>query len=212
MARKRSYDINTMETDYERKLAQQKEREAIIGSDNESAAEVPATAPSTTPSEDQKAPFVADTFASTRFADEYVNPDMESYKRMSLFMDWDTWERIQALCWSEEMPVNRLVVDKLREWSLSVPKDMLEKYRAAMKQKYLDQWAQERDVLQYWWQTSGLRNQMNIKKFQMNKNSLTVIEITGTEHNYYIQRGWVTDGKTKFAKEKIILAQLKRFN
>lgn len=212
MARKRSYDINTMETDYERKLAQQKEREATIRSDNESATEVPATAPSATQAEDQKVPFAADTFASTRFADEYVNPDMESYKRMSLFMDWDTWERIQALCWSEDMPVNRLVVDKLREWSLAVPKDTLEKYRSAMKQKYLDQWAQERDVLQYWWKTSGLRNQMNIQKLQMNKNSLTVVEITGPEHNYYIQRGWVTDGKTKFAKEKIILAQLKRLN
>ena len=72
-----------------------------------------------------------------------------------------------------------------------------------MKQKHLDEWSQQRDILQYWWQTSGLRDQMN-------KNSLTVVEITGTVRNYYIHRGWITDGQNKFAKEKLVLAQLKR--
>jgi len=154
--------------------------------------------------------MIAEVISKTQYEDDYVNPDQEEYKRMSLFMDWETWERIQALCWVENEPVNRLVVDKLREWSLDIPNETLEKYRTAMKQKHLDEWSQQRDILQYWWQTSGLRDQMNIKSFQMNKNSLTVVEITGTVRNYYIHRGWITDGQNKFAKEKLVLAQLKR--
>ena len=49
-----------------------------------------------------------------------------------------------------------------------------------------------------------------VSEFKMNKNSLTVVENTGTVRNYYIHRGWVTDGQNKLAKEKLLQAQLKR--
>ena len=73
--------------------------------------------------------------------EEYVNPDKEDFKRLSLFMDWDVWERIQALCWSEKKPVNKMVVDKLREWCVTLDDDKLEQYRAAMKEKHITKWS-----------------------------------------------------------------------
>lgn len=206
MAKKRSYDVNTIRSEYEETLEQQDKREA----GEVSTAENPVESTDTINAEPAASSMIAEVISKTQYEDDYVNPDQEEYKRMSLFMDWETWERIQALCWVENEPVNRLVVDKLREWSLDIPNETLEKYRTAMKQKHLDEWSQQRDILQYWWQTSGLRDQMNIKSFQMNKNSLTVVEITGTVRNYYIHRGWITDGQNKFAKEKLVLAQLKR--
>lgn len=206
MAKKRSYDVNTIRSEYEETLEQQDKREA----GEVSTAENPVESTDTINAEPVASSMIAEVISKTQYEDDYVNPDQEEYKRMSLFMDWETWERIQALCWVENEPVNRLVVDKLREWSLDIPNETLEKYRTAMKQKHLDEWSQQRDILQYWWQTSGLRDQMNIKSFQMNKNSLTVVEITGTVRNYYIHRGWITDGQNKFAKEKLVLAQLKR--
>ena len=207
MAKKRNYDVNTIRSEYEETLEQQDKRETFDVSTTENTAVESAD---TSNVENTTSSMIAEVISKAQYEDDYVNPDQEEYKRMSLFMDWETWERIQALCWNENEPVNRLVVDKLREWSLDIPDETLEKYRTAMKQKHLDEWTQQRDVLQYWWQTSGLRDQMNIKSFQMNKNSLTVVEITGTVRNYYIHRGWITDGQNKFAKEKIILAQLKR--
>ena len=207
MAKKRNYDVNTIRSEYEETLEQQDKRETVDVSTTENTAVESAD---TSNVENTTSSMIAEVISKAQYEDDYVNPDQEEYKRMSLFMDWETWERIQALCWNENEPVNRLVVDKLREWSLDVPDETLKKYRTAMKQKHLDEWTQQRDVLQYWWQTSGLRDQMNIKSFQMNKNSLNVIEITGTVHNYYIHRGWITDGQNKFAKEKLILAQLKR--
>lgn len=207
MAKKRNYDVNTIRSEYEETLEQQDKRETVDVSTTENTAVESAD---TSNVENTTSSMIAEVISKAQYEDDYVNPDQEEYKRMSLFMDWETWERIQALCWNENEPVNRLVVDKLREWSLDIPDETLEKYRTAMKQKHLDEWSQQRDVLQYWWQTSGLRDQMNIKSFQMNKNSLTVVEITGTVRNYYIHRGWITDGQNKFAKEKIILAQLKR--
>ncbi len=207
MAKKRNYDVNTIRSEYEETLEQQDMRDSTACSITQNYS---AEYTSAKKVELVDSSTIDEAIDITQYEDEYVNPDQVEYKRMSLFMDWDTWERIQALCWNENEPVNRLVVDKLREWSLDVPDETLEKYRTAMKQKHLDEWAQQRDVLQYWWQTSGLRDQMNIKSFQMNKNSLTVIETTGTVRNYYIHRGWITDGQNKFAKEKLILAQLKR--
>ena len=207
MAKKRNYDVNTIRSEYEETLEQQDKREATDSNVAEEHVE-PTVEPA--PAEPITSPLITETLANAQYEDNYVNPDQEEYKRMSLFMDWETWERIQALCWNENEPVNRLIVDKLREWSLDIPDETLDKYRAAMKQKHLDEWAQQRDILQYWWQTSGLRDQMNIKSFQMNKNSLTIIENTGTVRNFYIHRGWITDGQNKLAKEKLIQVQLKR--
>jgi hypothetical protein len=202
MAKKRSYDLNTLKSEYEETLEQQDKR------DNKE--DIPPENIEANSDDTASSSNISSAVPITRYEDDYVNPDQEEYKRISLFMEWDTWERIQALCWNENRPVNSIIVDKLREWSLDIPDETLNKYRSAMKQKHLDEWTKQRDVLQYWWQTSGLRDQMNIKSFQMNKNSLTIIENTGTVRNYYIHRGWITDGQNKFAKEKIILAQLKR--
>ena len=217
MAKKRSYDVNTIRSQYEETLEQQDKREGheeavkqepIASVIDEAPAPVidpePAPMPAPTPSP------LTETLIKPQYEEDYVNPDQEEYKRMSLFMDWETWERIQALCWNENEAVNKIVVDKLREWILELPEETLENYREASKQKHLDEWAQQRDLLQYWWQISGIRDQLNIKSFKMNKNSLTVVENTGTVRNYYIHRGWVTDGQNKLAKEKLLQAQLKR--
>lgn len=209
MAKKRSYDVNTIVSGYEETLELQNRRESTELTSLKETAETKAEP---VPVEPAASPSITETITENQYENEYVNPDHEEYKRMSLFMDWETWERIQALCWNENEPVNRLIVDKLREWSLDISNEVLEKYRLAMKQKHLEEWAKQRDILQYWWQTSGLREQMNIKSFQLKKNFLTVVEITGTIHNYYIHRGWVTDGQNKFAKEKILWAQLRRIN
>ena len=195
--KKRSYDLNDIKSDYEKKLDRQS-RTAMSDEDTETSSESTIDSP------------IDETVINQSSEGDYINPDQEEYKRMSLFMEWDTWERIQALCWNENAPVNKVIVDKLREWSLDVPDETLNKYRLDMKQKHLDKWAQQRDILKHWWQTSGLRDQMNIKSFKVNISSLTAVETTGTVHNYYIHRGWVTDGQNKFAKEKILLAQLKR--
>ena len=195
--KKRSYDLNDIKSDYEKKLDRQS-RTAMSDEDTETSSESTIDSP------------IDETVINQSSEEDYINPDQEEYKRMSLFMEWDTWERIQALCWNENAPVNKVIVDKLREWSLDVPDETLNKYRLDMKQKHLDKWAQQRDILKHWWQTSGLRDQMNIKSFKVNISSLTAVETTGTVHNYYIHRGWVTDGQNKFAKEKILLAQLKR--
>lgn len=211
MARKRSYDVNSITSEYIETLGSQDKREASETENTEKNIELD-TETGTIESVAESATEQTGTMAvlSNLYEEEYVNPDQEEYKRMSLFMDWETWERIQALCWNENESINKTVVDKLREWSLDVPDEILEKYRKATKQKHLDEWSRQRDVLQFWWQTSGIRDQMNIKSFNMNRNTLTVIETTGTVTNYYIHRGWITDGQNRFAKEKVVLAQLKR--
>ena len=205
-AKKRNYDINKVRSEYEEKLSQQHNDEVV---DNSPSEAIPEPSSESSPLEPENS-YLTNSFTNTIYEDEYVNPDQEDYKRMSLFMEWETWERLQALCWSENEPVNRLIVDKLRQWSLSIPEETLDKYRTAMKQKHVDEWAKQRELLQYWWQTSGLRDQMSIKSFHMNKNSLTIIENSGTVRNYFIHRGWITDGQNKFAKEKLMFAQLKR--
>lgn len=209
MAKKRSYDVNTIVSGYEETLELQNRREST---ELTSLKEVTEAKAEPEPIKPAASPITTTPITENRYENDYVNPDQEEYKRMSLFMDWETWERIQALCWNANEPVNRLIVDKLREWSLDIPNEILEKYRMAMKQKHLEEWAKQRDILQYWWQTSDLREQMNIQSFHLKKNFLTVVEITGTVHNYYIHRGWVTDGCNKFAKEKILWAQLRRIN
>lgn len=188
MAKKRGYDVNTLITGYEKNLESQERKEAVVADDVE---------------EQQTKKFLQ--FMN----DEYVDPDKSDYKRISLFMEWDVWERIQALCWDENEPVNKLIVDKLREWTLNVPQDILDRYRQAMKQKHLSEWEQQRDVLQYWWQTSEIRANMQVQTYNLNRSSLTVTETNGIVHNYYIHRGWITDGNAKYERAKKILAQLK---
>ena len=204
MAKKRTYDLNNIRTEYEDTLEQQEKRElaetTVVENtfqDNQHTMETSSMSVPLSP-----IPKI--------FDEDYLNPDKEDYKRMSLFMDWEVWERIQAMCWSENEAVNKVIVDKLREWSLDVSDETLEAYHTAMKQKHLDEWAEQRDVIQYWWNTSGLREQMQIQSYRMNRNSLTVIENTGSVRNYYIHRGWITDGQNKLAREKSMLAQMKR--
>lgn len=204
MAKKRTYDLNNIRTEYEDTLEQQEKRElaetTVVENtfqDNQHTMETSSMSVPLSP-----IPKI--------FDEDYINPDKEDYKRMSLFMDWEVWERIQAMCWSENEAVNKVIVDKLREWSLDVSDETLEAYHTAMKQKHLDEWAEQRDVIQYWWNTSGLREQMQIQSYRMNRNSLTVIENTGSVRNYYIHRGWITDGQNKLAREKSMLAQMKR--
>lgn len=204
MAKKRTYDLNNIRTEYEDTLEQQEKRElaetTVVENtfqDNQHTMETSSMSVPLSP-------------IHKIFDEDYINPDKEDYKRMSLFMDWEVWERIQAMCWSENEAVNKVIVDKLREWSLDVSDETLEAYHTAMKQKHLDEWAEQRDVIQYWWNTSGLREQMQIQSYRMNRNSLTVIENTGSVRNYYIHRGWITDGQNKLAREKSMLAQMKR--
>lgn len=181
MAKKRSYDINSIRSEYEDKLEKQEEREQTI---------VPA------PQADVTSPF---TYVPE---EPYVNPDKEDYKRLSLFMDFATWERLQALCWNQHEAVNKILVNKLREWSRDVDEETVARYREYRKQQHLAEWEEQRRVLREWWQTSGLYDQMQVASYKMNRDNLTVTETNGNVRKYFIHRGWITDGHSKLAKVK----------
>ena len=190
MAKIREYDIKAIQTEYEKTLQDQENKETAII---------------------QEPSFPESSFLHPfdMGDEEYVNPDKEDFKRLSLFMDWDVWERIQALCWSEKKPVNKMVVDKLREWCVTLDDDKLEQYRAAMKEKHITKWSEQRSVLAYWFQTSDIRNRMTVKSCKMNRCSLSLTEENGIVHDYYIHRNYITDGKIKFANVKTLKAQMK---
>lgn len=183
MAKKRSYDIDHIRTQYEDKLERQDEREQV-----------------TQPAEAPASPF-------DYVPEPYENPDKEDYKRISLFMDFATWERLQALCWDKGEAVNKLLVEKLRAWSSDVSEEILAAYREHKKAQHLAEWEQQRQILRSWWQTSGLYDKMQVASYQMNRDSLTVTETNGNVRRYYIHRGWITDGHSKLAKVKSILKQ-----
>ena len=203
MAKKRSYDIHTVRSEYEETLENQEKREA----EEYKAAHLPKLENDGTP---KLSSDLAAIKAQQMYEENYKNPDYEESKRISLFMEYETWERVQAVCWSEGESINKYVVDRLRESTINVSEDTLKQYREAMKEKHLDEWARQRDVLQYWWQTPGMNMRMKVTSYQMHRDSLTVVDDKGVIHNYYIHRGNVTDGTTKFAREKTLLAQMKR--
>ena len=118
MAKKRGYNVDEIKTEYERSLNQQEQRDAI---ENETAKE------DEQPEINEKAAI--DTHVATEREEPYVDPDYEDYKRISLFMDFETWERIQAVCWKEKSAVNKLLVEHLREWSLKLPESDVDEYR-----------------------------------------------------------------------------------
>ena len=200
MAKKRGYNVDEIKTEYERSLNQQEQRAAI---ENGTAKE------DEQPEINEKAAI--DTHVATEREEPYVDPDYEDYKRISLFMDFETWERIQAVCWKEKSAVNKLLVEHLREWSLKLPESDVDEYRHFKEEQNVKEWAKLRDVMIYWWRTSGIREQLNIKSYRIHRNgTMTVIEMNGTIHEFTFLRGWITDGKNKYMRVKAIEAQLRR--
>ena len=199
MAKKRGYNVDEIKTEYERSLNQQEQRDA-------NAEEV---AREDEPSEiNEKAAI--DTHVATEREEPYVDPDYEDYKRISLFMDFDTWERILAIFWKDESAVNKILVDRLREWSMKIPDEDVIAYRQFRKEQNLQEWEKLRNVMIHWWRTSGIREQLNIKSYRIHRNgTMTVIEMNGTIHDFSFFRGWITDGKNKYIRVKAVEAQLR---
>lgn len=181
MAKKRNYDVDKIMSEYEDTLTHQETKQK-----NSATATTPAASP------------------FDYVPESYQNPDKEDYKRISLFMEFEIWERLQALCWQKNEAVNKVLVDKLSEWSKDVSEETLHQYREAMKQKHLHDWEQERNIIRHWWQTSGLYDKLKVQSYKMNRNSLLVTEENGNVRKYYIHRGWITDGHSKLAKAKDI--------
>lgn len=212
MAIKRRYDANTMRTEYERTLELQKQRETTAEEATQQSSEEPrrvnATSKGTAPEINNK---VTNTHIATEKDEPYVDPDYEDYKRISLFMDFDTWERLMAICWKKGEAINKTVVDHLRDWGMELGEDELIAYRAVAKEKNLKEWERRRNIMIYWWRTSGIREQLNIKSYRVHRNgTLTVIELNDSIREYSIVRGYISDGKNKFARVKTIEALMKR--